>query len=305
MPSATVSIVASASSATTAASIRSVACGPTMTTPSELAVRRLVDRLHPAGGLAGHHRACVRDPREAADGDVLGAVLLARLRLGEADARDLGIRVDRPRHGRSSRIAASCPVAFSAAISPSRNAGVRELPVAGDVARRVDVRHRRAAVGVGPDARARVERDARCLEPDPVDERRAADGDEHEVALDRLALAEVDGQRRAVSSTFVHCLPRWTTIPRRANDLRSSLVASASSCGMSVSSISTIVTSVPKRSKIDANSQPMIPPPRTTSRLGTSVCASRPVESTQRGESRPGIGGASGTSRSRRSRSRS
>ena len=63
---------------------------------------------------------------------------------------------------------------------------------------------------------------------------------------------------------------------------------------MSVSSISMIVTSVPKRSKIDANSQPMIPPPRTTSRLGTSVCASSPVESTQRGESSPGIGGMIG-----------
>ena len=38
----------------------------------------------------------------------------------------------------------------------------------------------------------------------------------------------------------------------------------------------------------------MIPPPSTTSRRGTSVCASRPVESTQRGESRPGIGGRIG-----------
>jgi hypothetical protein len=74
----------------------------------------------------------------------------------------------------------------------------------------------------------------------------------------------------------------------------SSFVASASSCGISVSSISTIVTSVPKRLKIDANSQPMIPPPRMTSRRGTSVWARSPVESTQRGESRPGIGGRIG-----------
>ena len=37
-----------------------------------------------------------------------------------------------------------------------------------------------------------------------------------------------------------------------------------------------------------------MPPPRMTSRLGTSVCASRPVESTQRGESIPSIGGRSG-----------
>ena len=56
-----------------------------------------------------------------------------------------------------------------------------------------------------------------------------------------------------------------------------------------------IVTSVSNRLKIEANSQPMIPPPRMTSLLGTSVCARSPVESTQRGESRPGMGGRTGT----------
>ena len=55
-----------------------------------------------------------------------------------------------------------------------------------------------------------------------------------------------------------------------------------------------IETSVPKCAKRDANSQPMIPPPSTTSRRGSVVCASSPVESTQRGESRPGIGGVIG-----------
>ncbi len=38
----------------------------------------------------------------------------------------------------------------------------------------------------------------------------------------------------------------------------------------------------------------MMPPPRTTSRFGTSVWASSPVESTQRPESIPSIGGRSG-----------
>ena len=38
----------------------------------------------------------------------------------------------------------------------------------------------------------------------------------------------------------------------------------------------------------------MIPPPRMTSRRGTSVCARSPVESTQRGASIPGIGGRTG-----------
>src|SRR3954447_2988891 len=81
---------------------------------------------------------------------------------------------------------------------------------------------------------------------------------------------------------------------RRPNPFASSFAASASSCGISVSSISMIVTSEPKRWKIDANSQPMIPPPRTASLRGTSDCASRRVESTQRSLSSPSIGGLSG-----------
>ena len=83
-------------------------------------------------------------------------------------------------------------------------------------------------------------------------------------------------------------------MPRFLNCFRSSLAASSSSCGMRVGSISTIVTSLPKRWRIDANSHPMIPPPRMTMRFGTSVCASSPVESMQRSESIPSIGGRSG-----------
>ena len=52
-----------------------------------------------------------------------------------------------------------------------------------------------------------------------------------------------------------------------------------------------IVTSLPNRLKIDANSQPMTPPPRMTRRAGTSVWASSCSESTQRPESSPGMGG--------------
>src|SRR3954466_13251479 len=95
-------------------------------------------------------------------------------------------------------------------------------------------------------------------------------------------------------STFVHCLPSCSVIPRLPNAFASSFAASASSCGISASSISTIVTSEPKRLKIDANSEPMMPPPRMTRRFGTSVCASRPVESTQRSLSSPSIGGGAG-----------
>ena len=83
-------------------------------------------------------------------------------------------------------------------------------------------------------------------------------------------------------------------MPRRPNCFASSLAASSSSCGMRLCSISMIVTSEPKRSKIEANSQPMMPPPRTTSRRGTSLWARRPVESTHSAESSPSIGGRSG-----------
>ena len=96
------------------------------------------------------------------------------------------------------------------------------------------------------------------------------------------------------SSTPVHCFPRWSAIPRLPRAFASSFAASASSCGINVGNISMTVTSEPKRLKIEANSQPMIPPPSTTRRRGTSVCASRPVESTHRGESRPWIGGRTG-----------
>ncbi len=51
---------------------------------------------------------------------------------------------------------------------------------------------------VGGDALALVELNADLLEPESFDERTAPDGDEHQVGLDRLAVAEVDGQLRAV-----------------------------------------------------------------------------------------------------------
>ena len=53
----------------------------------------------------------------------------------------------------------------------------------------------RAAVVVGGDALPPVELHAGRLEAETLDERPAADRDEHQVALDRLALAEVHGQR--------------------------------------------------------------------------------------------------------------
>src|SRR5581483_1483707 len=76
--------------------------------------------------------------------------------------------------------------------------GVGELPVARAVADGVDVRNGGAATLVRSDALAAVELDADLLEAEALDERPAADGDEHQVGLHRLAVAEVHGQLGAV-----------------------------------------------------------------------------------------------------------
>src|SRR5207244_10241665 len=75
---------------------------------------------------------------------------------------------------------------------------VRELPVAGAVADRIDVRHGRAAMLVGGDPLPLVELDADLFEAEVLDERPAPDRDEHQVDLHGLAFPEVDRELRAV-----------------------------------------------------------------------------------------------------------
>ena len=154
---------------------------------------------------------------------------------------------------------------------------MRELPVTGAVADGVDVLDRRAAWSSAAMPLRLSNSTPIVLEAELLDERAAADGDEHQVGLDGLAVAEVHGQRAARVLDLLHCFSRWRAIPRFSNCFASSAAASASSFGISFGSISMIVTSGPKRLKIEANSQPMMPPPRTTSRRGTSVCARSPV----------------------------
>src|SRR3954468_6117945 len=162
----------------------------------QLAVPRLVDRLDPADRLVLHHGARVRDPGEPADRHVV-AVLLTRLGLGEPDGGYLGVRIDRPRngaiveHGLVARRVLRGDLALA-------ERGVRKLPVPGAVADGVDVRNGGAPVLVGSDAGAPVELDAGRVEADPLDERATTHGDELQVSLYRLALAEVDGELGAV-----------------------------------------------------------------------------------------------------------
>src|SRR4029079_12970322 len=125
-------------------------------------------------------------------GDVV-AVLLARLGLGQADAGDLRVGVDRARHAAvvDDGLVAHRILSRDLALAEG---GVGELPVAGAVADGIDVRLGGAAVLVGGDARALVELDADLLQAEAFDERAASGGDEHQVALDRLVAVVLDAQ---------------------------------------------------------------------------------------------------------------
>ena len=192
---------------------------------------------------------------------------------------DLGVGVDRARHGAvvDDRVVARRVLGRDLALAEARCARAASS--------RRSRRRRRCATSScggassGSDALCACRtrrRSARGRGLSTV--RAAAGGDEHQVALDRLALAEVDGRgRQPIRSTLRALLARdWSRDPALAELLRELLRARRRPRpGSAVGSISMIVTSEPKRRKIDANSQPMMPPPRTTSRFGTSVCASR------------------------------
>src|SRR5581483_7931523 len=139
----------------------------------QLAVPRLVNGLDPADRLVLHDGTGVRDPREHARRDVV-AVLLTRLGLGEADAGDLRIRVDRTRDGAvvDHRLVTHRVLRRDL---PLAERGVRELPVAGAVADGVEVRDVGPAVLVGRDALAAVVLDAGLLEADSLDLRTPSD----------------------------------------------------------------------------------------------------------------------------------
>src|SRR5204863_2625605 len=123
------------------------------------------------------------------------AVLLAGLLFGEADAGDLRVGVDRAGNAAvvDDGVVAQRVLGRDLAFAEG---GVRELPVAGAVADRVDVRLGRAAVLVGGDALPLVELDADLLEAEILHGWPAPGRDEHQVGLDGLP-AEMDAQPTA------------------------------------------------------------------------------------------------------------
>ena len=120
MPSATVSMAAPASIATTPASTMSVTCGPTITRPSSRPLRVVwIDFTQPDVSF------CITARAFAIHGNVPVATsspyCFPRLSFGQADAGDLRVGVDRPGNGAVAD-RGDVSAAFAAATSPSRKA---------------------------------------------------------------------------------------------------------------------------------------------------------------------------------------
>ena len=187
--------------------------------PEQLAVAGLVDRLDPADGLVLHHRARVRDPREDADRDVV-AVLLARLGLGQPDAGDLRVGVDRPRHAARRRRRPRGP---SRSRPRPRPRGTRCARAASS---RRSRRPRRCAGRSSGGARRRrspCAGRARRRSPRGRAPRRAARGRPRRASGRRRPSRRLRSGRRSeppLSSTFVHCFSRLQRDPALAELLR-------------------------------------------------------------------------------------
>ena len=207
----------------------------------------------------------------------VGAVLLDGLGLGQPDRGDLGLGVGDPRDAvvvdRHDRQAGE-PLGDQDALA---EADVRQLRGGDEVADRGDRRDVGLAVLVDLDEAA-VDGDADLLVAEVGRDRPAADGDQQQLGLDRLAAL----QRHPDAAG--RCARRRRTgrrasrlMPRRRKARSSSLELASSSSGTRCGSASTIVTSAPKDFQTLANSTPMTPPPRIDHRGGHPVELERVV----------------------------
>ncbi|ABA48398.1 hypothetical protein BURPS1710b_0499 [Burkholderia pseudomallei 1710b] len=150
------------------------------------------DELHERLFVAAGQRVPQRAERRLVD--VERAELGARLRLGEPDRRDLRLAEHR---GRNVAMIGGDPLAAEQVRreqhAVARRDG-RQLRARGDVADRVDRRHRRRRIGVDFDRAVRVARDPDRLEPEPVAIRDAPRRIQHRVVRPVRALGEPERQ---------------------------------------------------------------------------------------------------------------
>ena len=241
-----------------------------------LVVLLVGDDLDEAFGLAGDPGAAEHAELERADADVVAA--LARLPLGQADAADFRIAVgaagdlvvvDRPRlavrrsarRARCLRPTRGARVAGGRAVSKVMTSPIAEMP--------------------GTRSELRVDLDVAALEAQPASSAPspwspAAAGRDEQIFGARSSRDLAVGAVCASISTplgpalaLVTFVPVSTLMPCRLNDFSSSADTASSSTGTRRGSSSMIVTSLPKRRKIDANSTPTAPLPMMTIDFGT------------------------------------
>jgi hypothetical protein len=96
------------------------------------------------------------------------------------------------------------------------------------------------------------------------------------------------------ASTFATLVPRCTATPRFFSRSASGFTRSGSVPGISWSMNSTTVMRLPSEAYTQAISRPMMPPPTTSSSLGTSASCNASVESITRGSSQGKAGSFTG-----------
>ena len=203
------------------------------------------------------------------DLDLVVAVPLLGLRLGDADRGDLGVAVGDPRDAVVVDRARAQPADVLGDEDALLEADVGQLQGGDEVADRVDAGDGRTAELVDVDEAA-FDGDAGLLVAEPLGHRAPPDGDEQQVGVEGLAVLErdLDPGRRVLDALEADARAR-----RRCRACGTPARAAWSwprpRAGTRWGSASTIVTSAPKDFQTLANSTPMTPPPRMTAERGT------------------------------------
>ena len=170
---------------------------------------------------------------------------------------------------------------ISATATPSSSALWASIGPAIDVADGVDAVDRGAEMGVDDDAAALVALDADLVEAEALGVGPPADGDQHDVGVERLAVAARRRLDRDLERLAACCRPTatlldsWKVMPCLARMRCACLPTSPSMPGRMRSRNSTTVTSEPSRRQTEPSSRPITPAPTTISCFGTSAAPAR------------------------------
>ena len=196
---------------------------------------------------------------------------------GHPDRRDLRLGVGHAGYGGQVDLAAYAEHGVAGREAAVRPGGVGELRVPGEVTCGPDPVVGGPQQAVDPQEAPLVDLHPHRLEPEARGARCPADGDE------QVAVGHPAARRRAAGSPVTSgssgsvCLsapvtetPVSTTVPSPVIASETAAAAWGSSRGSTRGAPSTTVTCEPRRVNAWPSSQPMLPPPRTTSREGST-----------------------------------